>query len=154
MPIYHHDTDKIRDTLDIQVEGTAAVDRVVESNAADIPIWERNKAPLGWVGAWYPSSDGTYTPLNDSFLPFAGTTEFNAADILGTAPGERYVRVPVDIVQSDWEAIQPNPPEEWQYRYDFGYSRFCRTYCKGSDRPGLCCVCNRANAGDGVQNPG
>ena len=49
MPIYHHDTDKVRDTPDIQVEGVAPMNRVIEGVTEKV-IWDRVRHPVGFWG--------------------------------------------------------------------------------------------------------
>jgi len=73
MPIYHHDTDKVRDTPDIQVEGVAPMNRVIEGGTEKV-IWDRVKHPVGYWGVLI-----TTAPNGTNFHPVFPTSEQLAA---------------------------------------------------------------------------
>ena len=123
MPIAHIETAGTVYTADIQQSGGGAVrtliDRVIEAGT-NKTIWERDTAPMGWYGVWYPNGGAagspTYAPMDDSFLDFAATVEITG--------DKRNVDHMTGPLEEDWNSILPAPPGPFSLWDDWGYQSF------------------------------
>ena len=116
-------------TLDVTVTATGTTKQTVKVNVpgvagTTISVTVKNggtvipppTSPLGWYGAWYPNSTGSFNPIDASCVDMVATTEITGS--------KRTLVTNVGPDEVDWNAIEPSPPEVWGSWDDAGYKIF------------------------------